>query len=101
MFPGTYPEWEQKNRPEPPPEPRRPRPAPRRQPAAAKPKPRVKAAGTDMAQVIDDLEIRLSRIETDLENASAGQDMDAIIRLGEEHETVREELEKAWLEFAR
>lgn len=101
VFPGTYAEWERKNRPEPPPEPRRPRPVPRRQPTAVKAKLKPKEPKVDMAQVIDDLEIRLSRIEMDLENASAGQDMDAIVRLGEEHETVREELEKAWLEFAR
>ncbi len=101
VFPGTYTEWEQKNRPEPPPEPRRPRPAPRRQPASAKPKPSMKAGRVDMAQVIDDLETRLATIETELETASAGQDVSAIVRLGEEHETVREELEKAWLEFAR
>ena len=99
VFPGTYAEWEQKNRPEPPAEPRRPRPAPPRQPAAVKAKP--KKTKVDMAQVIDDLETRLAVIETDLETASAGQDVSAIVRLGEEHETVQRELEEAWLEFTR
>ena len=99
VFPGTYAEWEQKNRPEPPAEPRRPRPAPPRQPAAVKAKPQK--TKVDMAQVIDDLETRLAVIETDLETASAGQDVSAIVRLGEEHETVQRELEEAWLEFTR
>ena len=101
VFPGTYAEWEQKNRPEPPAEPRRPRPAPPRQPVAVKAKPKAKKTKVDMAQVIDDLETRLAVIETDLETASAGQDVSAIVRLGEEHETVQRELEEAWLEFTR
>ncbi len=102
VFPGTYAEWEQQKQAETAPPPRPARIAPKRPATAAtKPKPKVRLVKVDLSQVIDELETKLAKIESDLEEASAGQDMPAIVRLGEEHESVRIELEQKWLEWTR
>ena len=98
-FAGTFAEWEQQKQAEAAPPPRPVRVAPQRRVAAVRPKPKPRPVKVDLSQVIDELETRLAKIESDLEAASAGQDMPAIVRLGEEHESVRQELEQKWLEW--
>jgi 3-oxoacyl-ACP reductase-like protein len=101
-FAGTFAEWEQKKQAEAAPPPRPVRVAPRRPAtAAAKPKPKPQPVKVDLSQVIDELEARLAKIESDLEAASAGQDVPSIVRLGEEHESVRQELDQKWQEWTR
>jgi ATP-binding cassette subfamily F protein 3 len=100
-FAGTFAEWEQKKLAEAAPPPRPVRVAPQRRVVAAKPKPKPKPVKVDLSQVIDELETRLAKIESDLEAASAGQDVPSIVRLGEEHESVRQELEQKWQEWTR
>ena len=71
---------------------------PARRPQAAKstgPKHRNPAAPViDMEQVIVDLEDRLKNIETQLQEATVGQDFKEMTRLGEEHTQTQSDLEQ-------
>jgi len=71
---------------------------PARRPQAAKstgPKYRNPAAPViDMEQVIVDLEDRLKNIETQLQEATVGQDFKEMTRLGEEHTQTQSDLEQ-------
>jgi len=48
----------------------------------------------DMEQVIVDLEDRLKNIETQLQEATVGQDFKEMTRLGEEHTQTQSDLEQ-------
>ena len=57
------------------------------------------AKGLDQEKVISDLEERLAKLEADLQTASESQALDEVARLGKEHDTTRDDLERAWGEW--
>ncbi len=57
------------------------------------------AKGLDQEKVISDLEERLAKLESDLQTASESQALDEVARLGKEHDTTRDDLERAWGEW--
>ena len=57
------------------------------------------AKGLDQEKVIAELEKRLAKLETDLQAASERQAVDDVARLGKEHDTTRDDLERAWGEW--
>ena len=102
VFPGTFSDWEQKKQQDeagPPPKPVKERPPrhPSNSTLARKKSPNPRAP--DLSQVIADLEERLGGLERQLEVASESQDVDAVTRLGEEHNATRLELEQKWLDW--
>jgi ATP-binding cassette subfamily F protein 3 len=106
VFEGSFEEWmavrdEEKEASEDAVE-RTERARPRRDPATAKrnpPRP-PQQPKEDLAQTIAGLEDRLHKIERQLEKASLKQDLNAIARLGVEHNQVQEELDRKWEEWA-
>jgi ATP-binding cassette subfamily F protein 3 len=57
------------------------------------------AKGLDQEKVISSLEERLAKLEVDLQTASESQAVDEVARLGKEHDTTRDDLERAWGEW--
>jgi ATP-binding cassette subfamily F protein 3 len=57
------------------------------------------AKGLDQEKVIAGLEKRLAKLEADLQAASERQAVDDVARLGKEHDTTRDDLERAWGEW--
>lgn len=57
------------------------------------------AKGLDQENVISSLEERLAKLEVDLQAASESQAVDEVARLGKEHDTTRDDLERAWGEW--
>jgi len=57
------------------------------------------AKGLDQEKVISNLEERLTKLEAELQTASESQAVDEVVRLGKEHDTTRDDLERAWGEW--
>jgi ATP-binding cassette subfamily F protein 3 len=101
VFPGTFSEWEQKKLGEAEPPPKAVKERPPRNPAnsTVTGKKSTNPRALDLSQVIAGLEERLRDLERQLETASESQNVNAIGRLGEEHDATRLELEQKWLEW--
>ncbi|MDA0735039.1 MAG: ABC-F family ATP-binding cassette domain-containing protein [Chloroflexi bacterium] len=101
VFPGTFTEWEQKNKEETAPPPKAVRERPPRTPSTSTQtkKKTTNRSAPDLSQVIAGLEEKLRELERQLEIASEIQDVPAIASLGEEHNATRLELEQKWLEW--
>jgi ATP-binding cassette subfamily F protein 3 len=101
VFPGTFKEWEQKKLEdaEPPPKAVRDRTPRVSANSSAVKKKSTNPRAPDLSQVIANLEAKLAELERQLEVASENQDVNAIARLGEEHNTTRLELEQRWQDW--
>ena len=100
MFPGTFPEWVKSKQPavaEPVSkrakarQKRRARETRKRERTVAPAKPTV-----DPGAAIEKLEARIARIERQLAEASASQDIDKIAELGKKHQAAQKRLVRAW-----
>ncbi|MDP7412384.1 MAG: ABC-F family ATP-binding cassette domain-containing protein [SAR202 cluster bacterium] len=100
LFPGTFPEWVQSKQPAVAPlvskrakarQRRRVRET-KKQERAAEPV----ASAVDHGATIEKLEARIARIERQLAEASASQDIDKIADLGKKHQVAQKRLERAW-----
>jgi ATP-binding cassette subfamily F protein 3 len=100
VFQGNFAELEEREREEASPPSKAIRAKPLRNPSPVKRNLRI-AQSVDNAQIITELEERLQEIERQLEAASEIQDVATIVRLGEEHEETRIQIEKKWVEWTR
>ena len=55
----------------------------------------------DHEQAVADLESRLAKLERDLQSASERQDVEEVVRLGEQYESVQAALKRAWDKWQR
>lgn len=105
LFPGTFSEWNRSREPiETAPVSKRARARHRRRERETR-KREKRATGQqpaiDHEASIAELESRLAEIENELEAASARQDLDEITRLGDEHRTAQEAINRAWEAWGR
>ncbi|MDP6422822.1 MAG: ABC-F family ATP-binding cassette domain-containing protein [SAR202 cluster bacterium] len=100
LFPGTFPEWVKSKQPTvvapvskraKARQKRRARETRKQERTASPTKPTV-----DQGAAIEKLEARIARIERQLAEASASQDVDKIAELGKKHQAAQQRLERAW-----
>ena len=104
VFPGTFSEWEEKRQEDAAPAPKLVKERPIRKPnntsnSTLAKKKSLNLRVPDLSQVIADLEEKLQDLERQLEAASEEQDVAAVARLGEEHNTTCLQLEQKWLDW--
>ena len=97
-FPGTFEEWIQGEQPDTPPQSKRSKARARRRKAIQREneKPEPERSKIDYEQVISEFEKKLVEIESALNKASEGQNLDEITSLGEEYNSIQAELEEAY-----
>jgi ATP-binding cassette subfamily F protein 3 len=100
LFPGTFPEWVQSKQPAvAPPVSKRAKARQRRRVRETKKQERAAepvASAVDHGATIEKLEARIARIERQLAEASASENIDKIADLGKKHQVAQKRLERAW-----